>query len=65
MVKDEKGSRDPRNPARQAGKLGACDWCYEQCPVDSLTTISGAKLCQGCAPFYLGDEEDDDEEEEK
>jgi hypothetical protein len=63
MVKYETGLRDPRDPARQAVKLGTCDWCYESCPADTLTVISSAKLCQGCAPFYLGDEEDEEEDE--
>ncbi len=66
MVNDEtRPSGHTGSRVRPAAKIGACDWCYEPCPTDELTVISGARLCQGCAPFYLGDEDNDEEEEEK
>ena len=43
----------------------ACDWCSAACRRDQITLMSGAKLCQGCAPYYHGDGDDEGEDEDE
>jgi hypothetical protein len=65
MSNDISRSEKSNAPARPSGPMGACDWCYQPHPVGELTSISGAKLCPGCASYYLGDDDDEDETEKE
>ena len=59
-----------KNPAQTSVRPTAtipCDWCFAPCRPAQITSMSSAKLCQGCASHYFGDEEDagDGEDEKK
>jgi hypothetical protein len=65
MAHNERAGASAHVGAGAAPKTGTCDWCYSVCPAGELTVMSGARLCQGCAAFYLGDEDEDDEDGEE